>query len=103
MKISIHIHSANIGFMLMFSAVVAPVVFKTLSQKAASAYLRVLFPRMFLFGLGTSVIATVVALFEGHETIAVLSSIIASGFLFNAFYLTPAINRYRDTTMDGSD
>ena len=53
MQLSILIHAANIGFMVMFSAVVAPTVFKVLSQKAAGAYLRKLFPRMFVFGFIT--------------------------------------------------
>jgi hypothetical protein len=39
--------------MLMFTVVVAPAVFKVLSQKAAASYLRVLFPRLFMFGFTT--------------------------------------------------
>ena len=44
--------------MLMSTVVVAPAVFIVLSQKAAASYLRVLFPRLFMFGFLTSSIAT---------------------------------------------
>ncbi len=59
MSLSLFIHAANIGFMLMFTVVVAPAVFKVLSQKAAASYLRVLSPRLFIFGFVTTTIATV--------------------------------------------
>ena len=65
LQLSILIHAANIGFMVMFSAVVAPTVFKVLSQKAAGAYLRKLFPRMFMFGFITSSCAALAALSYG--------------------------------------
>ena len=72
LSLPLFIHAANIGFMLMFTIVVAPAVFKVLSQKAAASYLRVLFPRLFIFG-----------------------------FLFNALILTPKINQFRDRASAG--
>ena len=101
MQLSLLIHAANIGFMIMFSAVVAPAVFKVLSQKAAGAYLRVLFPRMFIFGCITSSLATVTAFFENNLAVVAISGGIAIGFLVNAFIITPQINKYRDTMMNG--
>ena len=101
MSSSLLIHAANIGFMLMFSVVVAPAVFKVLSQKAAASYLRVLFPRLFMFGFVTSSIATIVSLLDGGLLIAVVSGIIALGFLFNALILTPKINQFRDRSSAG--
>ena len=103
MDISTSIHAANIGFMVMFSAVVAPAVFKTLSQKAAAAYLRVLFPRMFIFGFGTSSIAALAALIEGQENLAIFSSLMAIGFLVNTFAITPRINGHRDAMIAGDN
>ena len=103
MDISTSIHAANIGFMVMFSAVVAPAVFKTLSQKAAAAYLRVLFPRMFIFGFGTSSMAALAALIEGQEILAIFSSLMAIGFLVNAFAITPRINYHRDAMIAGDN
>ena len=101
MQLSLLIHAANIGFIIMFSAVVAPAVFKVLSQKAAGAYLRELFPRMFIFGCITSSLATVTAFFENNLADAAISVGIAIGFLVNAFIITPQINKFRDATMDG--
>ena len=101
MQLSLLIHAANIGFMIMFSAVVAPAVFRALSQKAAGAYLRVLFPRMFIFGCITSSLAAVTAFFENNLGVAAISGGIAIGFLVNAFIITPQINKYRDAMMNG--
>ena len=98
---SLLIHAANIGFMLMFSVVVAPAVFKVLSQKAAASYLRVLFPRLFIFGFVTSSIATIFSLLDSGLLVAVVSATIALGFLFNALILTPKINQFRDRASAG--
>ena len=101
MSSSLLIHAANIGFMLMFSVVVAPAVFKVLSQKAAASYLRVLFPRLFIFGFVTSSIATIFSLLDSGLLVAVVSATIALGFLFNALILTPKINQFRDRASAG--
>ena len=102
MNLSLFIHAANIGFMLMFTVVVAPAVFKVLSQKAAASYLRVLFPRLFMFGFATSSIATTFSLFDSGLVVTVVSAIIAFGFLFNALILTPKINQFRDRANSGA-
>ena len=101
MSLSLFIHAANIGFMLMFSVVVAPAVFKVLSQKAAASFLRVLFPRLFMFGFITSSIATISSLFDDAPLTSVVSAMIAFGFLFNALILTPKINQFRDKSSSG--
>ena len=96
-------HAAIIGFMVFFSAVVAQSVFKTLSQKAAGAFLRVLFPRMFIFGLTLSLAASVAAAYEGVALVTLLSIFIATGFALNAFVVTPIINKERDAMLKGDD
>ena len=101
MSLSLFIHAANIGFMLMFTVVVAPAVFKVLSQKAAASYLRVLFPRLFMFGFVTSSIATISSLFDSEIKITAISAVIAFGFLFNALIITPKINQFRDRANSG--
>ena len=101
MSLSLFIHAANIGFMLMFTVVVAPAVFKVLSQKAAASYLRVLFPRLFVFGFVTTSIATVFSVINGELLVTMVSTAIAFGFLFNAFVLTPKINQFRDRANSG--
>ena len=96
-------HAAIIGFMVFFSSVVAQSVFKTLSQKAAGAFLRVLFPRMFIFGLILSLAASAFAAYDGVAQIALLSIFIATGFALNAFLVTPSINKQRDAMLEGDD
>ena len=101
MRLSLFIHAANIGFMLMFAVVVAPAIFKVLSQKAAASYLRVLFPRLFIFGFVTSSTATIFSMINDVLLVTVVSTAIAFGFLFNAFILTPKINQFRDRANSG--
>ena len=96
-------HIAIMGFMIFFSAVVAPSVFKTLSQNAAGAFLRVLFPRMFVYGLALSLAASVVAAVNGDKINALLSISISTGFALNAFIVTPIINKQRDSMLDGNE
>ena len=102
-SIAVIFHAAIIGFMVFFSAVVAQSVFKTLSQKAAGAFLRVLFPRMFIFGLILSLVASAVAAYDGVAEMALLSIFISTGFVLNAFVVTPIINKQRDAMLEGDD
>lgn len=102
-SIAVIFHAAIIGFMVFFSAVVAQSVFKTLSQKAAGAFLRVLFPRMFIFGLILSLMASSVAAYDGVAEMALLSIFISTGFALNAFVVTPMINKQRDAMLEGDD
>ena len=102
-SIAVIFHAAIIGFMVFFSAVVAQSVFKTLSQKAAGAFLRVLFPRMFIFGLILSLVASAVAAYDGVAEMALLSIFISTGFVLNAFVVTPIINKQRDAMLEGDE
>ena len=101
MAILVLIHAAIAGFMLFFMAVVPQAAFKTLSAKAVGAFLRVLFPRMFIFGLGLSLAACIVALIAGVGWQITVSGLIASGFALNLLVLTPKINAYRDRELEG--
>ena len=101
LNFSLFMHAANVGLMLMFAVVVVPAVFKVLSQKAAASYLRVLFPRLFLFGFVTSSTATISSFFNNQSHITLVSAVIAMGFLFNALTLSQQINRFRDKMTSG--
>ena len=95
------IHAAIAGSMLFFMAVVPQAAFKTLSAKAVGAFLRVLFPRLFLFGLALALAACVAALVADADWQLVVSGLIAGGFAVNVFVLTPRINAYRDRDLEG--
>ena len=94
------LHAAIIGFMIFFMAIVPPSAFKTLSADAVGAFLRVLFPRMFLFGLTLSLAASVAGLVAGAGWQVTVSILIVVGFAVNVFVLTPKINTYRDRDRD---
>jgi len=95
------IHAAIAGFMLFFMAVVPQAAFKTLSAKAVGVFLRVLFPRLFLFGLALALAACVAALIAGADWQLTVSALSAGGFAVNVLILTPRINSYRDRDLDG--
>ena len=95
------IHAAIAGFMLFFMAVVPQAAFKTLSAKAVGAFLRVLFPRLFLFGLVLALAASLAAWLAGADWQLAVSVLSASGFAVNVFILTPRINAYRDRDLEG--
>lgn len=95
------LHAAIAGFMLFFMAVVPQAAFKTLSAKVVGAFLRVLFPRMFLFGMALSLAASGAALAAGAVWQLYVSLGLAAGFAVNVFGLTPRINAYRDRDLEG--
>jgi hypothetical protein len=85
--------AANVGVMLFFTIVVAPVVFKVLPQDWAAAYVRAFFPRYFAFLGVTSVLA---AFFAAEATLQAALSLCAALFFFSLWVLTPRINQARD-------
>ena len=95
------LHAAIAGFMIFFMAVVPQAAFKTLSAKAVGAFLRVLFPRLFLFGMVLALAAIGAAVRAGADWQLTASVLIAAGFAVNVFVLTPRINDYRDRDLAG--
>lgn len=89
--------------MLLFIAVIAPTVFTVLDETNAGLMLRKFFPRMFLFGFAILFLAIITAVQAGRSDLITLSSISALGFIFNAFYLAPLINKKRDELNENPD
>ena len=92
-----------LGFMLLFIAVIAPTVFTVLDETNAGLMLRKFFPRMFLFGFGILFLAIITAVQADRSDLITLSSISALGFIFNAIYLAPLINKKRDELNENPD
>ena len=90
-----------VGFMIFFVIVVSPTVFKSLSQDEAARFLRTIFPRLFLFGLFTSLVIVFLSLAGGERDLVLISTAIAAGFAVNYFILTPNINKTRDAVLAG--
>ena len=51
-----YLNSILLGSMLFFVIIVSPTVFTSLSSDQASKFLRIIFPRLFLFGLILSLV-----------------------------------------------
>ncbi|MCG6890259.1 MAG: DUF4149 domain-containing protein [Gammaproteobacteria bacterium] len=89
------------GSMLFFATTVAPTVFRALPAEAAGTFLRRLFPRYYLWGLGLSVLCTIAAYFGTNMTAAIICALVASMFVYARLVLLPLINRARDHKLDG--
>ena len=93
------LHAMVLGFMVLFLSVVAPSVFTALDETNAGKLLRKLFPRMFIYGLVLTLLASVFAYQAGRFELAILTMVSTFGFGFNVFYLTPLINEKRDALL----
>ena len=96
-----YLNSILLGSMLFFVIIVSPTVFTSLSSDQASKFLRIIFPRLFLFGLVISLVTSlgyyITSLYI--EMILALVSLIL--FFLNRNLLTPMINYYRDKEIEG--
>ena len=96
-----YLNSTLLGAMVFFVIVVSPTVFTSLSSDQASKFLRIIFPRLFLFGLILSLVTAlgyyISSLFI-EMILALVSSIL---FFLNRNLLTPLINYHRDKEIEG--
>ena len=88
--------------MIFFTAVVSPSVFATLSSNASSKFLRLVFPRMFLFGIIITSLCFLLSILLNNNLVSILLAIITLSFFLNRNYLTPRINKYRDEELEGN-
>ena len=93
------LHAMVLGFMVLFLSVIAPSVFTSLDEENAGKLLRKLFPRMFIYGLVLTLLASIFAYQAGRLELSLLTIVSTFGFGFNAFYLTPLINEKRDVLL----
>ena len=91
----------TIGSMLFFGAVVAPVVFKTLEPDDAGRFLRMLFPRLYLFCGLVTILAAILFALPGHFELAAALAVVSALFFLARGPLTRAINDSRDQQLAG--
>ena len=94
--------SLLIGSMIFFTAVVSPSIFASLSSNASSKFLRLVFPRMFLFGIIITSLCFLLSILLNNNLVSILLAIITLSFFLNRNYLTPRINKYRDEELEGN-
>ena len=96
-----YLNSILMGSMIFFVIIVSPTVFTSLSSDQASKFLRIIFPRLFLFGLILSLVTALgyyISSLYIEMILALLSSIL---FFLNRNLLTPMINSHRDKEIEG--
>ena len=96
-----YLNSILLGAMLFFVIIVSPIVFTALSSDQASKFLRLIFPRLFLFGLALSLLTAlgyIVSALYIEMFLALFASIL---FFLNRNILTPLINYHRDKEIEG--
>jgi hypothetical protein len=98
-KIPILLHGAIAGLIVYQSAIVAPNVFRLMSPKDSSLFLRTIFPRFFLIIVVLSLLGNLFALIYLNWSSAIICGISASLSLV-AYVLIPMTNRSRD---EGND
>ena len=90
------ITAAILSFMIFFPVVVATSVFKVLDEKQSSKFLRIFFPKYYLFGLVLSLIGLIIAIFDKNNMSLIIFLLIIIGFLFSRQFLMPIINKAKD-------
>ena len=96
-----YLNSILLGSMLFFVIIVSPTVFTSLSSDQASKFLRIIFPKLFLFGLVLSLV-TALGYYISNLYIEMILALVSSILFFiNRNLLTPMINYYRDKEIEG--
>ena len=90
------ITAAILSFMIFFPVVVATSVFKVLDEKQSSKFLRIFFPKYYLFGLVLSLTGLIIAIFDKNNMSLIIFLLIIIGFLFSRQFLMPLINKAKD-------
>ena len=96
-----YLNSILLGAMLFFVIIVSPTVFTALSSDQASKFLRLIFPRLFLFGLALSLITALGYNISGQYIEMFLALFAFILFFLNRNILTPLINYHRDKEIEG--
>ena len=93
-----------LGAMLFFPSVVAPVVFTSLPEAQAGAFLRSMFPRYYAFMIALSLIAALLFLVVSDESAyqaAIVCLLVGVSRLWLIMWLMARINRARDAQLAG--
>ena len=93
-----------LGAMLFFPSVVAPVVFTSLPEAQAGAFLRSMFPRYYAFMIALSLIAALLFLAVSDESAyqaVIVCLFVGLSTLWVRQWLLPRINAARDAQLAG--
>ena len=94
------IAAAILSFMIFFPLVVATSVFKVLDEKQSSKFLRIFFPKYYLFGFVLSLIGLFLSIYYENKYSILIFLLIMTGFIFSRQVLMPMINKAKDLNND---
>tara|TARA_B100001115_G_scaffold22751_1_gene16562 strand:+ start:131 stop:505 length:375 start_codon:yes stop_codon:yes gene_type:complete len=89
--------AATLSFMIFFPLVVATSVFKVLDEKQSSKFLRIFFPKYYLYGFVLSLAGVILSIYFENKLSILIYSFIMVGFIFSRQILTPIINKAKDS------
>ena len=92
----IFITSGILSFMIFFPIVVATSVFKVLDEKQSSKFLRIFFPKYYLFGLVLSMFGLILSIIQNYTLAISVFVFLIISFLFSRQILMPIINNAKD-------
>ena len=89
--------AATLSFMIFFPLVVATSVFKVLDEKQSSKFLRIFFPKYYLYGFVLSLAGAILSIYFENKLSILIYSFIMIGFTFSRQILTPMVNKAKDS------
>ena len=89
--------AATLSFMIFFPLVVATSVFKVLDEKQSSKFLRIFFPKYYLYGFVLSLAGVILSIYFENKLSIITYSFIMVGFIFSRQTLTPMVNKAKDS------
>ena len=97
LNLSILMVAGILSFMIFFPLVVATSVFRVLDEKQSSKFLRIFFPKYYLFGLVLGILGLIISLVEEDNINMIIFVFLIMGFLFSRHFLMPLINKAKDS------
>ena len=88
--------AATLSFMIFFPLVVATSVFKVLDEKQSSKFLRIFFPKYYLYGFVLSLAGVILSIYFENKLSILIFLLIMIGFIFSRQVLMPMINKAKD-------
>ena len=88
--------AATLSFMIFFPLVVATSVFKVLDEKQSSKFLRIFFPKYYLYGFVLSFAGVILSIYFENKLSILIYSFIMVCFIFSRQILTPMVNKAKD-------
>ena len=89
--------AATLSFMIFFPLVVATSVFKVLDEEQSSKFLRIFFPKYYLYGFVLSLAGAILSIYFENKLSILIYSFIMVGFIFSRQILTRMVNKAKDS------